>query len=328
MDRTAVSSSLRVRWFGCCTPPRTRDGFFRHARASTRTYSATGSTLFAERPRFRRDRTIARLFPSAATLVGRSGTKHVARESLRVQTPVGTAPTAFRSERPTPGCSGVSAAPGSVAGPPARLESEPDTGPDAPHLRRRQRRQTMARSADPPVPPRKALHSFAGRGGPGVAFSEWESYRTDVAGKNIIATTDDSNVFVNRNGNLNGNTGDTDASGLNVTDATDSVILGTESADEAPYQTVAAATRRPRSHRPRDDAAATRTTTATPMLPTLAPTRRTRRDRDATVNADRRDEPRHRNDAAASDDPGRGRGGHPRPTAMTDDPAPKTLTTR
>src|SRR6185437_9397652 len=70
-----------------------------------------------------------------------------------------------------------------------------------------------------------------------VAFSEWESYRTDVAGRNIIVTTDDSNVFKDRNGKLNGNTGDTDASGLNVTDATDSVIRGTESADEAPYQT-------------------------------------------------------------------------------------------
>jgi hypothetical protein len=72
----------------------------------------------------------------------------------------------------------------------------------------------------------------------GIAFSEWESYRTDVAGRNIIVTTDDSNFFQDRNGKLNGNTGDTDASGLNVTGATDSVILGTESADEAPYQTV------------------------------------------------------------------------------------------
>jgi hypothetical protein len=75
----------------------------------------------------------------------------------------------------------------------------------------------------------------------GVSFSEWESYRTDLAGRNIIATTDDSNVFVNRIGKLNGNTGDTDASGLNITDATDSVIRGTESADEAPYQTIAQA---------------------------------------------------------------------------------------
>ena len=72
----------------------------------------------------------------------------------------------------------------------------------------------------------------------GVAFSEWESYRSDIAGRNIMVTTDDSNVFRDRNGKLNGNTGDTDASGLNVTDATDSVIRGTESADEAPYQTV------------------------------------------------------------------------------------------
>jgi hypothetical protein len=59
-----------------------------------------------------------------------------------------------------------------------------------------------------------------------------------VAGRNIIVTTDDSNLFRDRNGKINGNTGDTDASGLNVTGATDSVILGTESADEAPYQTV------------------------------------------------------------------------------------------
>ena len=75
----------------------------------------------------------------------------------------------------------------------------------------------------------------------GVGISEWESYRTDVAGKDILVTTDDSNFYRDRNGKLNGNTGDTDASGLNVTDATDSVILGSESADEAPWQTVAQA---------------------------------------------------------------------------------------
>ena len=75
----------------------------------------------------------------------------------------------------------------------------------------------------------------------GVGISEWESYRTDVAGKDILVTTDDSNFYRDRNGKLNGNTGDTDASGLNVTDATDSVIYGTESADEAPWQTVAQA---------------------------------------------------------------------------------------
>jgi len=75
----------------------------------------------------------------------------------------------------------------------------------------------------------------------GVAFSEWESYRTDVAGRNILVTTDDSNFFRDRNGQINANTGDIDASGLNVIDATDAFIRGSESADEAPWQTMAAA---------------------------------------------------------------------------------------
>jgi hypothetical protein len=69
---------------------------------------------------------------------------------------------------------------------------------------------------------------------------EWESYRLDVAGQDIMVTADDSNVFRDRDGKINGNTGDTDASGLNVVDATDSVINGSESADEAPWQTRAA----------------------------------------------------------------------------------------
>ena len=77
---------------------------------------------------------------------------------------------------------------------------------------------------------------LAGAPSPQVAFSEWESYRTDVAGKNILVTTDDSNFFRDRIGKINANTGDTDASGLNITDATDSVIRGTTSADEAPWQ--------------------------------------------------------------------------------------------
>jgi hypothetical protein len=71
----------------------------------------------------------------------------------------------------------------------------------------------------------------------GVAFSEWETSRVDAAGTGITVTFDDSNLWVDRDGKLNGNTGDTDASGLNITDATDSIIYGTESADEAPWQT-------------------------------------------------------------------------------------------
>jgi hypothetical protein len=76
---------------------------------------------------------------------------------------------------------------------------------------------------------------LAGAPSRAVAFSEWESYRTDVAGENILVTTDDSNFVRDRNGKINGNTGDTDASGLNVTDASDSVIYGTESADFPPW---------------------------------------------------------------------------------------------
>ena len=70
----------------------------------------------------------------------------------------------------------------------------------------------------------------------GVAFSEWESYRTDVTGRDILVVTDDTNFFKDREGKVNGNTGDTDASGLNVLDATDSIIHGSESADSAPWQ--------------------------------------------------------------------------------------------
>ena len=93
----------------------------------------------------------------------------------------------------------------------------------------------------PPFYTEKLFTPLPGAQTRGVGISEWESYRTDVAGKDILVTTDDSNFYRDRNGKLNGNTGDTDASGLNVTDATDSVIYGTESADEAPWQTVAQA---------------------------------------------------------------------------------------
>jgi hypothetical protein len=94
---------------------------------------------------------------------------------------------------------------------------------------------------EPPLFGAPLFEPLPGAATRGVAFSEWESYRTDVAGKDILVVTDDSNFYKDRSGKLNGNTGDTDASGLNVTDAADSTILGTESADEAPWQTVAQA---------------------------------------------------------------------------------------
>ena len=101
-------------------------------------------------------------------------------------------------------------------------------------------RPGATRPGQPSVLRRSAVHSVAWDAVSRDRVLGWESYRTDVAGRNILVTTDDSNFFIDRNGNINGNTGDTDASGLNVTDATNSVIRGTESADEAPYQTVAA----------------------------------------------------------------------------------------
>lgn len=101
--------------------------------------------------------------------------------------------------------------------------------------------QPLPPLVSPPLFAANLWNPLPGATSRGVAFSEWESYRTDVAGRNILVTTDDSNFFRDRNGLINANTGDIDASGLNVIDATDSVIRGSESADEAPWQTMAAA---------------------------------------------------------------------------------------
>ena len=142
-----------------------------------------------------------------------------------------------------------------------------------------------ARYANLQIPPfytEKLFAPLPGTQTRGVGISEWESYRTDVAGKDILVTTDDSNFYRDRNGKLNGNTGDTDASGLNVTDATDSMIYGSESADEAPFQTVArhSSTSSPRTHptTPPEMTTAPKTmTTATPICPIRVPIPRTRR---------------------------------------------------
>jgi hypothetical protein len=93
----------------------------------------------------------------------------------------------------------------------------------------------------PPFLPADLFRPLPGAQSRGVSFSEWESSRLDIAGVDMTMAFDDSNIWRDRDGKLNGNTGDTDASGLNVTDAVDSVIRGSESADEAPYQTAAAA---------------------------------------------------------------------------------------
>jgi hypothetical protein len=60
--------------------------------------------------------------------------------------------------------------------------------------------------------------------GRGMAISGYEDHSLDVTGLDHVVTYDDSNVFIARNGQINANTGDTDSAGLNVIDATGSVV--------------------------------------------------------------------------------------------------------
>ena len=64
-----------------------------------------------------------------------------------------------------------------------------------------------------------------------VAISGFEDHSVSVAGNDQIVTYDDSNVFINRDGLINANTGDTDSSGLNVVDATYSTVRSGNSGD-------------------------------------------------------------------------------------------------
>ncbi len=64
-------------------------------------------------------------------------------------------------------------------------------------------------------------------GAPGtraVAIAGYQDRTLEVVGNGNLLTRDDSNIFYHRIGHLNGNTGDTDTSGLNVVDATGSLI--------------------------------------------------------------------------------------------------------
>jgi hypothetical protein len=69
------------------------------------------------------------------------------------------------------------------------------------------------------------------RGGSSVAVSGFEDHSVSVVGDNQLVSYDDSNVFVNRNGKINANTGDTDSSGLNAVDVTDSRVRSGNSGD-------------------------------------------------------------------------------------------------
>jgi hypothetical protein len=69
-----------------------------------------------------------------------------------------------------------------------------------------------------------------------VGIAGWENHAIDVGGDDNLVTYDDSNLFMQRIGTLNGNTGDTDTSGLNVVDAQRSVVRSGASgnSDESP----------------------------------------------------------------------------------------------
>jgi hypothetical protein len=64
-------------------------------------------------------------------------------------------------------------------------------------------------------------------GAPGtraVAITGYQDKTIQVVGNDNLLTKEDSNLFYQRAGHLNGNTGDTDMSGLNVVDATGSLV--------------------------------------------------------------------------------------------------------
>jgi hypothetical protein len=108
------------------------------------------------------------------------------------------------------------------------------------------RRQTPAHTVGPPLrQPVDALsHANASllglfppegkSGGRGVALSGFEDHSVSVIGDDQIVTYDDSNVFIERKGKINANTGDTDSSGLNAVDVTHSRVRSGNSGDAEP----------------------------------------------------------------------------------------------
>jgi hypothetical protein len=70
-----------------------------------------------------------------------------------------------------------------------------------------------------------------GKGPRGTALSGFEDHSVSVAGDDQIVTYDDSNVFIDRKGLINANTGDTDSSGLNAVDVGRSTVRAGNSGD-------------------------------------------------------------------------------------------------
>jgi hypothetical protein len=78
--------------------------------------------------------------------------------------------------------------------------------------------------------------SAAGANSRAIGIAGYEDHSVDITGSDNLATYDDSNLFFNRYGALNGNTGDTDTSGLNVVDSVGSRVRSGDSgnSDETP----------------------------------------------------------------------------------------------
>jgi hypothetical protein len=93
-----------------------------------------------------------------------------------------------------------------------------------------------ARSGDTDPAPAPGTKNRSGGGRRAVAIAGIENHSVDVGGDENVVTYDDSNVALDRNGRVNGNTGDTDTSGLNVVDDEGSAIRSGDSgnSDEAP----------------------------------------------------------------------------------------------
>lgn len=65
---------------------------------------------------------------------------------------------------------------------------------------------------------------------PGAGVADFEDHSVHVVGHGQIVTNDDSNAFLDRDGQINSNTGDTDSSAVNALDVTGSSIRSGSSA--------------------------------------------------------------------------------------------------
>jgi hypothetical protein len=93
-------------------------------------------------------------------------------------------------------------------------------------------RAQAAGAARSSTPAGQIFDPFAAQlGGRPVAITGYENHSVNVAGSDQIATYDDSNVFLNRDGPINANTGDTDSSGLNAVDVVDSLVRSGRSSE-------------------------------------------------------------------------------------------------